>query len=83
VSDILFKVQQGKHMFCCWENSCCNYRIPEVPTTRFPVQPVLKALEGSGKSQGTMSSEGGFHPSGCAGCGKRDGGLELTVRIFY
>jgi hypothetical protein len=27
-------------------------------------------IEGSGKAQGTMSSEGGSHSLGCAGCGE-------------
>jgi hypothetical protein len=50
VSNILFKNCQEKQVFCCCVNSCCSCRILEVPTEIFLVQPVLEALEGSGKA---------------------------------
>jgi hypothetical protein len=49
-SNVLFEIFQGTHVFCCWVNLCCNCRILEVPTSRFLVQPMLEALEGSGKA---------------------------------
>jgi hypothetical protein len=50
VSNILFENCPEKQVFCCYANSRCNCRILEVPTKRFTVQPVLEALEGSGKA---------------------------------
>jgi hypothetical protein len=44
------KFVQGSMCFGCWVNLCCSCRIPEVPTSRIHVQPVLEALEGSGKA---------------------------------
>jgi hypothetical protein len=49
-SNVLFKIHPRKHTFCCWVNLCCSCRIPEVPTSRIHIQPVLEALEGSGKA---------------------------------
>jgi hypothetical protein len=40
----------------------CNYRILEVLASKILVQPVLEALEGSGKARGTMSNEGDSIP---------------------
>jgi len=50
VSEILFKQFPRRHVFCCWENSCCSCIIPEVPVSRIVVQPALKALERSEKA---------------------------------
>jgi hypothetical protein len=70
VSNGLFKIHQWKQEFCCWANSCCGCRILEVPIEMFLVQPVLESLEGSGKAQGTVNDEWGFHLLGYSGCGE-------------
>jgi hypothetical protein len=64
--DELLEVHPRSRRFGCWANSCCNCRIPEVPTSQFPIYFVLKSLEGSGKARGTVNNEGEFHPLGCA-----------------
>jgi hypothetical protein len=66
VGNILCKIRQEKQAFCCWANSYCSCRIPEVLAERFLVQPVFEELEGSGKELRTVRSEGVFHPLGCA-----------------
>jgi hypothetical protein len=81
VNNILYEFFQKKQVFWYWANSCCNYRIPEVPIEIFPIQPVLEALEGSGKARGAVSSEGRSHPWNVQVVGKRVGGLELAMVI--
>jgi hypothetical protein len=49
-SNVLFEIHQGNTCFCFSVNSCCNCRIPEVPSSTIHVQPTLEALEGSGNS---------------------------------
>jgi hypothetical protein len=44
------KFVKGSMCFAAGRNHVCNCRILEVPTSRFLVQPVLEALEGSGKA---------------------------------
>jgi hypothetical protein len=63
----LLEIHPRSMCFGCWVNLCCSCRILEVPTSKILVQPMLESLEGSGKSQGTMSSEGGFNPLACLG----------------
>jgi len=76
VSNILLQnFQEKKDVFYC-ESSYYNYRTHEVPIEIFRVQNMLESLEGSGKSCGTMKSEGRSHP---LVVGKRVGGLELVV----
>jgi hypothetical protein len=49
-SDELFEIRPRSMCFGCWVNLCCNCEIPEVPTRIIHVQPMLEALEGSGKA---------------------------------
>jgi hypothetical protein len=61
------KFVQTSMRFATRKIHICSYKISEVPTSRFHVQLVMEALEGSVKARGTVSSEGGFHPLGYVG----------------
>ena len=49
MNNIVFKICQEKQVFSCYENSCCSCIIFLVSTKIFPIQPMMEALEGSGK----------------------------------
>jgi hypothetical protein len=80
-SDELLEVRPRSRHFGCWVNSCCSCRIPEVPTSQFPIYSVLKSLEGSGKARGTVRVKGNSIPWVVQVEGKFVGGLELTESL--